>query len=262
MGAKKGSYETAVLKAVARCGALTAYEIAKEILKDRETREMINREGEGRSSEVLAIYPIVLKAVKRLAKNELLAVVKDGDKKKYGLTFKGLIYLEPKYQEIKGIIEKNREALFSSEPLQVKKEVRREKRIDYIAEYVDNELKFLLQFLTHTYETDYRAVIKFMKNIIKDEKNGEGILKCFHAVLQNYVWFETGLINAVKVLDNRTVEEVFKKYVKHLIEGCLNTLESAKIHMMNVLNICKDEDVVKLCKEKIEAIKRAQLILI
>jgi len=263
MGAKKGSYETAVLKAVAKCGALTAYEIAKEILKDRETREIINREGEGRSGEVLAIYPIVLKAVKRLVKNELLAVVKDGDKKKYGLSFKGLIYLEPNYQEIKGIIEKNRESLFSYQSVQYRKEIRTETKVEYITDRADCELNFLLQILTNANETDYSTIMKFIRQCIEWKKeSGENIIRCVHALLYNYELFEKILQNAVKAIDSKTKKEVFNKYTNNIISNCLSYLECAKACLSNIIKLCEDQEVINLCKEKTEAIKRAQLILI
>jgi hypothetical protein len=256
--AEKYSYEIAVLKAIADLGPASAYQITKHILKNRETREIIKKKYKN-SKDILKRYSVVLRAIRRLVKKEYLIAI-ESEEKKYGLTFKGLIYLEPDYYEISNVIEKNRESLFNQYALQFTKQTVKGNYVYSVVDFAHYELKFLLQILTNAYEGDYRAIIKFVKSNIDWEKsNGENIINCLYAIFKNYKFFN--LEKFVKSVDNKTVREVFKRFADYLLNSCITQLRKAKLYLLGIKKI-NEENVKKLCEDSIERIKNAELKLL
>jgi hypothetical protein len=261
MKAKKGSYETAVLKTIAKLGPSTPYMIAKEILTNDETRELVRKEYKN-SKDILKIYSVVFKAIKRLVKKEYLIAIKDKEKR-YGLSFKGLIYLQPDYEEIKNIIEKNRESLFNYQNVQVNKEVINKNRIEYQIDYADNELEFLLQVLTKANEADYKTLIEVISEIIDwKETNGENIINCLYAILKDFELSELIIRNAVNAVNNNTAMIVFERFENYLINKCLKHLETARTCLSIIKEAINDIDTKKKIEKDIEKIKEAILKLL
>jgi len=166
---KKKFYEQKILEIIKRFGPLTPYEVSKLILKEMEGNKVP-------SKRILRIYSIVLKAIKRLHKKEILADIEDKDSfgrnvKRYGLTFKGLLFSSSNsLEEIRRIIKLHWESLLHPKFLKFPKQEWLMKFLTHFEiqgflkkETLEKEAEFILLFLLHCKEEDYKKLFYSIK---------------------------------------------------------------------------------------------------
>jgi len=216
--AKRGSYEKAILEVIGEKGPMTAYGIAKEILKDPKLRNVIRRV-KYTMFELYRTHSIVFQRLQTLHKRQFVTVIEEESRgrkvKKYGLTFKGLIRLAPEPNEIREVVEKNLQTLFDRKTLKWWFKIVSSEGVENI--YVDQALHLLLQCILSAEKKEYKKMIKILKTKTDWKRgNADFVISCLYCLYENLPEFGEVLSKVVEKMDEKTVAELLKELIRSL----------------------------------------------